>query len=99
MWDVTSTEWRLEDAQTKLWTGGIQMPDGEVLQLIAWEVMAPSWRINDAHGAWGEPAVDFLAVDESGRPVVIELKRRLTAPVPVWRAVCQVTHGALALAG
>lgn len=77
---------------------GIRLAGGERLVLVAWEVMAPSWRINDAHRGFGEPAIDFLAVDAGGGPVAIELKLRVTGPLATWRAACQLTHMTLALA-
>lgn len=65
--------------------------------LVAWEVMAPSWRINDAQKGFGEPAIDFLALDADGGPVAIELKLRVRVPLVTWRATCQLTHMALVL--
>jgi hypothetical protein len=96
---VATTEWQLQEQLTGCWNAdGILLPSGELLQLVAWEVMPSSWEVNDALHHWGSPAVDFVAVDQTHRPVAIELKRRLTGPLHTWRAVCQVTHLTLALA-
>lgn len=72
--------------------------NGERLGLVAREVMAPSWRRNDNQSEWNEPSLDFLAVDADGRPVAIEVKRRLTGPKAIRYAVCQVTAMTLLLA-
>ena len=93
------TEWQLQKLLTARWAAnGITMSSGESLQLIAWEVMPPTWEVNDAHGHWGSPALDFLAVDRAGRLAAIELKQKLRGELHTWRAVCQVTELALALA-
>ena len=97
--NLSMTEWQLQERLTSHWaTNGIVLPSGDSLQLLAWEVMAPSWQVNDAHGHWGSPALDFLAVDRAGRPVAIELKKKLRGELHTWRAVCQVTELALRLA-
>jgi hypothetical protein len=97
--DLRMTEHEMQMALTDKWADeGIALETGEVLRLVAWEVMAPSWMVNDASRRWGEPAADFLATDDANNLVAIELKPRLTAPRTVWRAACQVTHIALALA-
>jgi hypothetical protein len=93
------TEWQLQEHLTRRWEeDGIVLPGGELLQLVAWEIMVKTRRVNDAHRHWNESSLDFLAVDRARRPVAIELKMRLTGTVRVWRAVCQVTARTLALA-
>lgn len=92
------TEWQLQERLTELWSReGVEI-DGERHMLVAWEVMAPSWRINDAHGKFDEPSIDFLAADRSGRLIVIELKRTVRGSRPAWRVLCQVTYRAMRLA-
>ena len=45
-------EWKLQKELTARWAEeGIDLA-GEHLSLVAWEVMLPSWHINDAHGRW-----------------------------------------------
>lgn len=86
------TEHHLQKLLTARWlSAGIPIGE-EVLTLVAWEVMLPSWRINDAHRGFGQPAVDFLGVDSQGGLVAIELKRRIGGEKAALRAACQVSH-------
>ena len=92
------TEWQLQERLTARWVrDGVEV-DGERHMLVAWEVMAPSWGINDSRGFFGEPSVDFLAADRSGRLLAVELKLAIRGTRPAWRALCQVTHRAMRLA-
>jgi len=65
--------------------------------LIAWEVMLPSWRINDSRKHWDEPSLDFLVADERMDLTVVELKAESPGVKPAWRAIVQVTHRAALL--
>lgn len=92
-----ATEWELQESLTTLWSrDGVEI-GGERHMLVAWEVMAPSWEINDAHGKFDEPSIDFLVIDRSGRLTAIELKRAVSGIKPAWRVLCQVTHRAVML--
>lgn len=94
---MTLTEWELQDRLTRLWLrDGVEI-GGDRQMLVAWEVMTPSWGINDAHGKFDEPSIDFLVVDRSGRLMAVELKRVVPGIRPAWRALCQVTHRAVLL--
>ena len=67
------TEWELQELLTPLWMErGIDLA-GEQLVLVAWEVMLPSWKINDPSETW-LPSIDFVALDSDARLVAIELK-------------------------
>lgn len=78
---MSLTEWQLQSLSTQRWVReGVDL-DGERLLLFAWEVMTPSWQINDAQRYWNEPSIDFLCLDEQGRLVAIELKRKVVARV------------------
>jgi hypothetical protein len=90
-------EWQLQELLTPRWLAdGIQLGD-ERLMLVAWEVMLPSWDINDSTKRWNEPAIDFLGLDESGRLAAIELKMVVPGRKPAWAVLCQVTHRAVGL--
>ena len=92
------TEWLLQESLTQRWLGpGIDL-GGEKLLLVAWELMVPSWEINDAAMRWNEPSIDFLAIDRSGRLVAIELKIEVPGRKPAWAVLCQVTHRAVCVA-
>jgi hypothetical protein len=75
----------------------VSLDGGERLFLVAREIMVPTWEINDAHGRWDLPSIDFLALDASARLVAIELKVRISEPKHAWLALCQVTHRAVQL--
>lgn len=92
-----TTEWELQVQLTRRWAA-----DGAVVLerrhlLVAWEVMAPSWGINDSRGRWNEPSVDFLLIDASGQLRALELKRTLATAQQAHAAGVQVTHRALRL--
>ena len=90
-------EWELQLLLTKQWTEcGLHL-NGRHHLLVAWEVMLPSWLINDAEQHWTEPSLDFLVADDQMRLTVIELKTRVPGIKPAWQALCQVTHRAVQL--
>lgn len=93
------TEWHLQKQLTSAWIrNGISIDDNRLF-LAAWEVMTPSWKINDAAKRWGEPAIDFLGVASNGDLAAIELKRNVRGRSDAWVVLCQVTASAAALAG
>ncbi|HEY0007432.1 MAG TPA: hypothetical protein VGB55_01805 [Tepidisphaeraceae bacterium] len=91
------TEWTLQGILTKQWSECGLMLEGQRNMLAAWEVMVPSWDINDATIRWNEPSIDFLAVDIQQRFTAIEVKRGVFGIKPVWQVLCQVTHRAVEL--
>ena len=94
---MTMTEWELQNRLTRRWSSdGVEI-DGERQMLVAWEVMVPSWGINDAHGKFDEPSIDFVVADRSGLLMAVELKRTVPGVRPAWRVLCQVTHRAVRL--
>jgi hypothetical protein len=93
------TEWQLQKELTVAWAGrGGMSLAGEWFSLLAWEVMLPSWRINDARGHWSEPSIDFLALDRDGHLVAVELKVGLRGITSVMETAMQVTATAVMLA-
>lgn len=89
------TEWVLQAELTRRWATNGACVDGVRCMLVAWEVMLPSWRINDSSRHWNEPSLDFLLADEDFNLVVMELKRAVPGVVPAWRVLSQVTHRSL----
>lgn len=90
-------EWQLQKALTEHWLADGVDVDGRHQFLVAWEVMVPSWRINDARRHWSEPSIDFLTADATGVLTAIELKVAVPGVKPAWRVLCQVTHRAILL--
>lgn len=95
---MVANEWAAQVALTRQWVDSGVVIGGDLHLLAAWEVMFPSWRINDAAKHWTEPSVDFVAVDRDGGLVAMELKPRVPGRKPAWRVLCQVTHRALLMA-
>jgi hypothetical protein len=92
------TEWHLQNQLTPIWMlNGISIGN-ERLLLAAWEVMTPSWKINDALKGFGQPAIDFLGISAQGDLVAIELKPTVRTKGDAWAVLCQVTASAAALA-
>jgi len=88
-------EWQLQEVLTDRWLPTGIEHQGESLFLLAWEVMFDTWTINDNTKDWTKPSIDFIALDESGTLVCIELKRRIAGRKSVWSALAQVTRRAL----
>lgn len=86
------TEWELQSTLTERWASeGLKIND--CLQfLVAWEVMSPSWRINDAKIYWSEPSIDFIFADKHMTLTAVELKRKISGIKPGWLVLSQVTH-------
>jgi hypothetical protein len=91
------TEWDLQYLLTTRWAAEGLRINGSHHCLVAWEVMFPSWRINDSRAYWAEPSIDFLVADESFNLTVVELKRNIAGIKPCWLALSQVTHRAAEL--
>ena len=90
------TEWELQACLEQQWLrSGVQL-GAETLLLVGREVMT-DWEQNDARVAWNKPSVDFLALDDNGRLVAIELKNTLNTRRQILLAAVQVTAMALAL--
>jgi len=91
------TEWEFQDKLTTRWaTEGLRI-EGRLQFLAAWEVMTPSWRINDSKVYWSEPSIDFLFADECMNLTAVELKRSIRGVKPCWLALSQVTHRVIEL--
>jgi len=90
-------EWDLQCVLTRQWTESGLCIDGRRHVLVGWEIMLPSWLINDPDKHWTEPSLDFLVADEKMQLTVIELKTKIPGVKPAWQALCQVTHRAAEL--
>jgi hypothetical protein len=90
-------EHELQAVLTRNWEANGLVIDGQRQCLVAWEVMTPSWRINNAKVFWAEPSIDFLVSDENMQLTAVELKTTIRGVKPCWQALVQVTHRAAAL--
>ena len=90
------TEHHLQAELARRWAmEGIPGGPCERTMLLGWEVMLPSWRINDARLHWNEPSADFVGIDCLGHLVIIELKVDLRGVKRVLDAASQLTAAAL----
>lgn len=91
-------EWDLQEAATLEWSlNGVHSPELGHLRLVAWEVMFPSWHINEhipRPGRGWQPSVDFVLLTEANELVLVEMKPRLTCGV-ARSAFIQVSHRAI----
>ena len=60
--------------------------------LVAWEVMLPSWTVNDPRKFGAEPSFDFLVADERMQFTVVEAKCGLNGTKPAWQVLCQISY-------
>ncbi|WP_062287492.1 hypothetical protein [Demequina phytophila] len=93
------TEWALQEHLARAWSDGAFDLAGRSVRLIAWEVMVPSWQINDATSSWGEPAIDFLGVSSRGGLLAIELKPRRGGTMATAQAAAQALASAATIGG
>jgi hypothetical protein len=89
-------EWDLQAALTDRWLKDSPeiAPYGR-LDLVAWEVMFPSWDINYKATRWNEPSLDFVFLDERGEFVLVELKNVIPNRSGFLSAFCQISHRAV----
>lgn len=88
------TEWEIQSKLTARWAADGLMINDSLQFLVAWEVMFPSWRINDSKKYWSEPSIDFIFADKFFNFTAVELKRKVFGVKPCWHVLSQVTHRA-----
>ena len=89
-------EWDLQAALTKRWlTKPPEITSFGRLDLLAWELMFPSWDINHKTTRWNEPSLDFVFLSENGSFVLVELKNSIPNRSAFLSAFCQVSHRAV----
>lgn len=65
------------------------------LDLVAWELMFPSWDINYKTTRWNEPSLDFVFLTQADGFVLVELKNVIPNRSSFLSAFCQVSHRAV----
>jgi len=92
---VGENEWRLQDECTKEWSeNGLHISGIGQLTLVAFEVMFPSWRINEKRKPPWTPSIDFLFLNETNQFVLLEMKYN-PSPGKLLKALCQVSTMAI----
>lgn len=87
-------EWQLQDILTLRWIQNPLSIDDKPFHLVAWELMFPSWQINENKKKWNEPSIDFIAFDGHETFACIELKNEIKGKRALLSAYCQVLHRA-----
>jgi hypothetical protein len=86
-------EWQLQDHLSKRFRAEGFRHDGVTYDLVCWELMFPSWGINDNRFRWNEVSVDFIFWSEAMNQILVtELKNHITQPRQMCSAYCQVLH-------
>jgi hypothetical protein len=71
------TEWEYQDIITARYLTQALEVDNREFYLIAWEIMFPSWRMNDKkRGRW-EKSIDFMFFDLNDTFLLLELKAKI----------------------
>ncbi|MEZ0299624.1 MAG: hypothetical protein ACAI35_24480 [Candidatus Methylacidiphilales bacterium] len=92
-------EWDLQTALTERWLGQPpEIPPFGRVDLVAWELMFPSWDINYKATRWNEPSLDFVFLSGGGSFVLVELKNGIANRSAFLSAYCQVSHRAVQFA-
>jgi hypothetical protein len=82
-------EWQLQDHLTTTWLQSPPIIDGRKFHLVAWELMFPSWGINDKKRKWNEVSVDFILFDSKQTFLCLELKNEIKG---LWALISVVIY-------
>ena len=86
-------EWDLQHLLTQRWRNGENLIfRNKKFSLICWELMFPSWEINDNKTKWNEPSIDFIFFDNEQTFLCVELKNHIKNRKEFLSAYCQVIH-------
>ncbi|MBL0317560.1 MAG: hypothetical protein IPP69_18090 [Flavobacteriales bacterium] len=82
-------EWQLQDQLTISWIHNPPIIEGRVFDVVAWELMFPSWKINENKKKWNEVSVDFILFDRDQTFLCLELKNEIKGRRALLSAYCQ----------
>jgi len=86
-------EWELQHYLTKKWRKENLYYNGFEYHLVCWELMFPSWEINDKRTKWNEISIDFILYSiELSEFLCVELKNILKGKKNLLSAYCQATQ-------
>jgi hypothetical protein len=85
-------EWQLQDQLTLQWNEKPLLLNGVEYFLVAWELMFPSWGINNNKKKWNEVSVDFILFDGKETFLCLELKNEIKGKKALLSAYCQALH-------
>lgn len=87
-------EHELQRRLTPIWTRKGLGIGGRHCFLLAWEMMFPSWRVNDNKKEFNQRSIDFVFADEAGALYAVEVKTVVQSPANAWNVLAQVTDRA-----
>jgi hypothetical protein len=82
-------EWELQDQLTLQWIEKPLLFNGIEYFVVAWELMFPSWGINNNKKKWNEPSVDFILFDGKETFLCLELENEVKSRKPLLSPYCQ----------
>ena len=86
-------EWDLQHYLTKLWRKEYLLYNNSKYHLVCWELMFPSWQINDNRGKWNEVSIDFILYSEElAEFLCVELKNHIKGNKDLLSAYRQATQ-------
>ena len=86
-------EWNLQHELSKKYIKEKFIFEHNEYDLVLWELMFPSWRINDNRGKWNEPSIDFIFYSEKKKEFLcVELKNVLKGKKNLLSAYYQTAH-------
>ena len=86
-------EWELQHYLTKKWRKENLYYNGFEYHLVCWELMFPSWEINDKRTKWNEISIDFILYSiELSEFLCVELKNIVKGKKNLLSAYCQTTQ-------
>lgn len=87
------TEWELQNHLTKKWRKNNFFHNGTEYILVCWELMFPSWDINDKRTKWNEISIDFILYSINLKQFLcVELKNNLKGKKELLTGYCQATQ-------
>ena len=91
--DLNMNEWELQHYLTKKWRKENLYYNGFEYHLVCWELMFPSWDINDKRTKWNEISIDFILYSiELSEFLCVELKNIIKGKKNLLSAYCQATQ-------
>ena len=85
-------EWELQDHLSTKWRAGNFIFNDFEYQLVCWELMFPSWLINNNKSKWNEVSIDFILYStELSQFLCVELKNKISGKQKLLSGYCQAT--------
>lgn len=90
-------EWRLQELLTNFLNKDVLLLNGIAFELVCWELMFPSFKINNKYVKWNEISIDFICYNYYiNHFLMVELKNNIKGKAKLLEAFCQVTTRAAA---